>query len=225
MRFAGTLTQWNDERGFGWIEADDGGERLFVHINAFEPHPPADQRPRVGQRLQFAVGLVQGRKRAVQVTWRSASTTAQARDRRPIPRHSAGTHARAAAASRSGSVHIPAWFGYGVLCLWLALLLLIDIAWGLPQPLWLVYAALGVITFMAYWRDKWAAQQDRWRTSERALQLLALLGGWPGAVLAQQWLRHKSSKASFQAVFWCMVVLHAVAVLWLCSPAGRHWRR
>lgn len=220
MRFAGILVQWNDERGFGWIEADGGGERVFVHISAFEPRPQAGQRPRVGLRLQFGVGVEQGRKRAEQVAWRAANTSAQARGaRRPSPaRNHAG---RSLASARHGSRHLPAWFGYGALCIWLAVLLAVSMAWGVPQLLWLAYAALSAFTFMAYWCDKWAAQRGRWRTPERTLQLLALLGGWPGAVLAQQWLRHKSSKASFQAAFWCLVALHAAVVLWLCSPAGR----
>lgn len=221
MRFAGTLAQWDDGRGFGWIEADGGGERVFVHISAFQPRPPADQRPRVGLRLQFGVNAEQGRKRAEQVAWRAVNANAKpSAAHKPKP---AGNHSgRTSASARHGSWHLPARFGYGALCIWLAVLLVASVAWGVPRLLWLAYGVLGVLTFVAYWRDKWAAQQGRWRTPESTLQLLALLGGWPGAVLAQQWLRHKSSKASFQAVFWCMVVLHAAAVLCLCSPAGRH---
>ncbi|WP_255353037.1 DUF1294 domain-containing protein, partial [Arsukibacterium sp. MJ3] len=33
------------------------------------------------------------------------------------------------------------------------------------------------------------------------MQLLALFGGWPGALLAQQYLRHKSNKKPFLWVF------------------------
>lgn len=218
MRFAGTLAQWNDERGFGWIEAD-GGERVFVHISAFEPRPPAGHRPRVGQRLQFGVGVEQGRKRAEQVAWRGSGAVAAAVPHRAAP---AGRHQ---AAAQRGGWHLPARLGYGALCAWLAALLAVNRAWGVPPLLWLVYAALGAFTFMAYWRDKSAARHGRWRTPESTLQLLALLGGWPGAVLAQQWLRHKSSKASFQATFWLMAALHVAAVLWLCSPAGRQLLR
>ena len=49
---------------------------------------------------------------------------------------------------------------------------------------------------------------------------MALAGGWPGALLAQQWLRHKSSKTRFQQEFWLMVLINVAAVLWLCSPYG-----
>ena len=197
MRYSGTLTQWNDERGFGWIEADGGGERLFVHISAFEPRPPAEQRPRPGLRLEFSVGMEQGRKRALQVAWRAGG---------PVPQ---GWHAS------SG-------FSYGVLLVWLLMMLTTAVIWGIPRILWLTYAGLSMLTFMAYWQDKWAAQKGQWRTPEKTLQTMALAGGWPGALLAQQWLRHKSSKTSFQLQFWLMVLINVAAVLWLCSPYGRH---
>jgi uncharacterized membrane protein YsdA (DUF1294 family) len=37
---------------------------------------------------------------------------------------------------------------------------------------------------------------------------------------AQQWLRHKSSKPKFQAVFWMTVVLNIVGVVLTCAFAG-----
>ncbi|GEQ74737.1 DNA-binding protein [Comamonas testosteroni] len=217
MRYSGTLTQWNDERGFGWIEADGGGERLFVHISAFEPRPPAEQRPQPGLRLEFAVGMEQGRKRALQVAWRAGGSLTQAR-RRNSP--SAGRLQSSRTPPQGW--HASSGFSYGVLLVWLLLMLAAAVIWGVPRILWLVYAGLSMLTFMAYWQDKWAAQKGQWRTPEKTLQTMALAGGWPGALLAQQWLRHKSSKTSFQLQFWLMVLINVVAVLWLCSPYGRH---
>jgi uncharacterized membrane protein YsdA (DUF1294 family) len=50
---------------------------------------------------------------------------------------------------------------------------------------------------------------------EQTLHVFALLGGWPGALVAQRWLRHKSKKASFQVAFWVTVVVNCVALGWL----------
>ena len=97
------------------------------------------------------------------------------------------------------------------------------VLWSVPAWIWLAYMGLSVLTFMMYWQDKWAAQKGQWRTPEKTLQMLALAGGWPGAVLAQQWLRHKTSKASFQVTFWTMVSINMLGVIWLCSPYGRPW--
>lgn len=87
------------------------------------------------------------------------------------------------------------------------------------------YAAVSVATFIIYAIDKSAAKAQRWRTPEATLHLLALAGGWPGALLAQQWLRHKSAKRGFRAVFWATVVLNVAGLVFLCSPWGWQYGR
>ena len=74
-----------------------------------------------------------------------------------------------------------------------------------------VYAALSILSFLAYAIDKWAAMTGRWRIAEGTLHMLALLGGWPGALIAQQVLRHKTRKLSYQVIFWSIVALHGLA--------------
>jgi len=73
-----------------------------------------------------------------------------------------------------------------------------------------VYGVMSLICFAAYWHDKRKARNRQWRTPETTLHILELLGGWPGGLVAQQVLRHKNRKASFQAVFWCIVALHGL---------------
>jgi uncharacterized membrane protein YsdA (DUF1294 family) len=84
---------------------------------------------------------------------------------------------------------------------------------------WIVAAYIGMslITFATYAMDKAAARAGRWRTSEVSLHLLALACGWPGALLAQQWLRHKSAKQPFRAVFWLTVILNLAGLALVCS--------
>ena len=53
---------------------------------------------------------------------------------------------------------------------------------------------------------------------EVRLHLFELLGGWPGALVAQQAFRHKTRKLSFQLVFWGIVLLHQL--FWLDSLLG-----
>ena len=92
--------------------------------------------------------------------------------------------------------------------------------WRVPVAVGLAYLALSALTFAVYAADKAAARANRWRISERTLHLLSLAGGWPGALAAQEWLRHKSIKPGFRAVFWATVALNVAAFLMLCSPDG-----
>ena len=79
----------------------------------------------------------------------------------------------------------------------------------MPLPtLFGVCAVLSLVTFLVYAIDKSAARQRRWRIPENLLHLLALAGGWPGALAAQQVLRHKCSKRPFLLVFWLTVGLN-----------------
>ena len=75
-----------------------------------------------------------------------------------------------------------------------------------------IYLTLSLLSFIAYAIDKSAAKRGKWRTKESTLHLLALMGGWPGALFAQNVLRHKSVKASFRNVFWLTVIAN-LAVL------------
>lgn len=92
----------------------------------------------------------------------------------------------------------------------LFLLALLGAAWFdyLPVALVLAYLLFSLLTFVIYAIDKHAARRRQWRTPENTLHLLALLGGWPGAWLAQQSLRHKSSKAGFRWRFWLTVLIN-----------------
>lgn len=105
--------------------------------------------------------------------------------------------------------------------------LYLAVTWCWPVPHWmaLAYAGMSTLTFTTYAWDKAAARAGRWRTAEMKLHLLALLGGWPGALLAQQWLRHKSAKQTFRAVFWATVALNVALWLWACSPWGPFLRQ
>jgi uncharacterized membrane protein YsdA (DUF1294 family) len=86
----------------------------------------------------------------------------------------------------------------------------------LPIPLWLAYlGAINLVTLGFYGWDKWRAIKQKSRTPEWCLHLLALLGGSPGAWVAQQFFRHKTIKRSFRIVFWTIVALQIITwILW-----------
>lgn len=78
----------------------------------------------------------------------------------------------------------------------------------LALPVLLSYLGLSLLTYGAYAWDKSSAQKGHWRISEANLHTLAILGGWPGALFAQQLLRHKTQKQSFRHVFWLTLAVN-----------------
>lgn len=85
MRTHGTLTRWNEDRGFGFITTAEGSKELFVHVSAF---PRDGVRPRVGEVVSFETEAgPDGKARAVRVMRPGASQRARVRaDRRPVDR-------------------------------------------------------------------------------------------------------------------------------------------
>lgn len=205
MRFTGTLKSWNDDRGFGFLEPSQGGQEIFVHIKAF---PSGTGRPSVGQVLTFEVETgPNGKKkaRAIQYPVRGKhSPRARVESQAPwtLPR----------------ALAIPTFLGIYAFVVW---------RWGFSPLVLLAYLGLSLLAFLAYVFDKSAAISGRWRTPEQTLHLFSLAGGWPGALLAQQLLRHKTSKQSFVFAFWLTVLVNVGAfVAWhagllpLPRPAG-----
>jgi uncharacterized membrane protein YsdA (DUF1294 family)/cold shock CspA family protein len=199
MRFEGNIKSWNDARGFGFIEPTLGGEEIFVHVKGFSSR---SGRPQINQRVSFEVELgPQGKKRAKNVE--SVRAVQSQRNRRGDSPAQWGTVTL---------LVIPAFF---------VLYVVISILWRPPLMLAAIYVGASVITFLAYALDKSAAGRGSWRTPETTLHSLALAGGWPGALLAQQLLRHKSRKVAFRSAFWGTVVVNIAGFVVLCSPLGR----
>ena len=79
---------------------------------------------------------------------------------------------------------------------------------GVSRVPLLIYLVMSMLAFGLYWYDKQQARAGQWRTPEKVLHGVELLGGWPGACVAQQLLRHKTRKVSFQLWFWLIVAVH-----------------
>ncbi|VXB25239.1 DUF1294 domain-containing protein [Frigoribacterium sp. 9N] len=199
-RVEGTLTSWDDDRGFGFLTPASGRGRAFVHITAFGR---GTARPRLGETFSYEVDRHGDRGPA-------AVRVAAVGSRWSAPR------ARAPRPTRSGKVALVVGL---VVALGVA-----AAAWALTRDStspqldglapWLVGGLVGVnaLTALVYALDKSAARRGRRRMPERTLLLLGLLGGWAGALAAQQLLRHKTSKRSFQLAFWGTVAVNVAAV-------------
>jgi uncharacterized membrane protein YsdA (DUF1294 family)/cold shock CspA family protein len=196
MRFDGKIKSWNDERGFGFIQPVQGGDEIFVHIKAF---PPGTGRPVVGLLVSFEVEPgPHGKKRAKAVQFiRPGSRRAPQRHEAPAPW---------------------TWPRLLIIPAFAAIFWFVASRWPVKPAVTMTYLSVSGITFVAYALDKSAATQGRWRTSESTLHLLGLACGWPGALLAQQWLRHKSSKPTFVSAYWVTVAANITGFVALHSP-------
>ena len=89
-----------------------------------------------------------------------------------------------------------------------------------PLLVSILFVIISIITFVIYYKDKSAAISGTWRTPESTLHLFSLLCGWPGAIVAQHTLRHKTKKKSFRFVFWLTVVINLAIFSWLHTSEG-----
>ncbi|MEE1886539.1 DUF1294 domain-containing protein [Pseudomonas carassii] len=113
------------------------------------------------------------------------------------------------------------WLVLVVLCL---LPVVGGLRMGLSGETWLalaMYPLVSLISLLLYWQDKQQARTQAWRTPEKVLHASELLGGWPGALLAQQLFRHKTRKVAYQLVFWGIVLAHQVFWIDYLFLAGR----
>ncbi|MEZ8643498.1 hypothetical protein BCU69_05665 [Vibrio cyclitrophicus] len=83
------------------------------------------------------------------------------------------------------------------------------------------YLVIGVVTFFVYAKDKRAAINGNWRVPEKTLHILSVAGGWLGALIAQDKLRHKTQKQPFRAIYWLTVSMNVAAFVWTLTPSGQ----
>ena len=189
MRIKGNITTWNDEKAFGFITPDDGGKQVFIHISDFKNRT---RRPELNQEVVYTLS----HDKQSRVCAKNATLAGDKLRKKPR----------------------------GLLSIVFAILFLAIVSVSVlvekaPPLILYVYLIASLFTFLKYALDKSAAKKSNWRTPESTLHFLSIVGGWPGALIAQQILRHKSKKLSFRIVFWFTVLLNCGGA-WLLTPNG-----
>lgn len=193
VRRKGTIKNWNADKGFGFISPSSGGKDVFLHITSLQQR---SRSPETGGTVVYTLSKdKQNRLCAVDATFEGEKLKRKTKQLRGV-------------------------FSLVIATLFLLVISALVFIDKLPVPVLWLYLAVSVITLFFYWKDKSAARNDEWRTPERMLHFLALIGGWPGALIAQAVLRHKSSKTPFRIVFFITVFLNTTALLWMFTPAG-----
>ncbi|BAZ51910.1 cold-shock DNA-binding domain protein [Nostoc sp. NIES-4103] len=192
----GRLTTWKDDRGFGFIQPNDGSQEVFIHISAFKD---VKRRPQVGDVINYQLTVDKnGKLRACNALLEAVTSSSTA----PMRFTSKAVVKTLLLAFKTLLLFLLPGLGSINLAL----------TTGNSIPL-IVYPLMSFITFTLYADDKSRAKQGRWRMPEKTLHLCEFFGGWLGAFVAQSKLHHKSSKVSYQIVFWMIVILHIL--FWL----------
>jgi uncharacterized membrane protein YsdA (DUF1294 family)/cold shock CspA family protein len=197
MRITGKISRWQDDKGFGFIEPTSGGPQVFLHASALQNRY---RRPVSGDVVIFSRETDQkGRFQAHDVVFAGETP----KPKQPLQQNKPGPWR-------------PKYWQYGLSAAFLVLLIAgaVEKYWG--WKIIVYYCIASIVTFAMYSSDKFAAEQRNSRTPESTLQCLSLLGGWPGALVAQNFLRHKSRKTKFLILFWLMVFGNLVALYMLC---------
>ena len=192
----GKISSWNDDKGFGFITPKSGGKTIFIHINDYSRK---HKRPKQGLSVSYKLSTdSKGRICAINVNPERGHNKANKSERQLM-----------------FSVYLSITF----FCVVSGIVVLNK----LPVIILGIYTIISLLTFALYAKDKSAAQSGRWRTSESTLHLFSLIGGWPGAIIAQNKLRHKSKKTSFRVVHWVTVIINCGVLGWLLTPEGTNW--
>lgn len=205
MRLQGKVINWNDDKGFGFVEPNGGGDRAFVHIKAFNPR---SRRPLEGELIIYE--LVHENNNRYKATNIKFASENKVENKRPFVKklNSAG----------KGNNKL---IGFVFTILFFIGLFMAIVNGKVPVLIGFGYLIISLITILIYSKDKHSAQNNRWRTPESTLHMLSLFGGWPGAMFAQKALRHKISKSEFISTYRMTVFLNIAALLVIYTDLGQ----
>lgn len=205
MRYKGKLIKWNSEKAFGFIQLDGCSANVFIHKTALFNR---QRTPKTNDIITFSISKDKsGRICANDATFLGEKLKDE----------------KAKTALKKVLKHAPkknSKLSIYLSCLFLSAITSAYFIGHIPQKLLLGYFCLSIITFLAYAFDKSKARHGAWRTKESTLHFFSLIGGWPGAAVAQQLFRHKSQKRKFRIIFWLTIMTNFGGLISLYSYLG-----
>lgn len=184
----GVLVMWNDQKGFGFIRPQGSDDDYFVHISTFKKG--LTRRPAIGDDVHFRAGENATKKRATYAHIPAIET----------PHTPSATPFELQPRQRSLGVNILIGTPLVLSCY---LLLMAKN----PIPFF-CYWFLSLLVMFLYGLDKAHAATHRWRVPEVYFHLLELMGGWPGALMAQNDFRHKTRMSSYLWILRGIIAIH-----------------
>jgi uncharacterized membrane protein YsdA (DUF1294 family)/cold shock CspA family protein len=198
--YEGIIKSWKADKGFGFIQPNDGGKDVFIHIRDLKH---SNYQPQQGDNICYKViADKDGKIRAYDAFIKGQEISDQYR-KKTFKKNEPQAH------------KIKHEYELGMLPrLIIAIIPFIGSAFLIKKSFnfipFFVYLIFSLLIFIVYAYDKSKAYKNEWRVSEQTLHLLELFGGWPGALITQRVIRHKNRKTSYQIVFWIIVFIHMV---------------
>mgnify|MGYP000140324084 CR=1 FL=1 len=210
IRKKGKIVQWDDTKGFGFILSEDSSKHIFVHIKSFIDRR---MRPSLNENVTYTVYMDKNDKTsAINVTRETDKPKVfQQKNKKNVTLKSIA-HINKNKNNNYKidykSTHKISIFPILFIIGFSTFLIYSSIYEQIPFFIIILYLFMSIITYVAYSSDKSYAITQKYRVPENTLHILSLLGGWIGALIAQQRFRHKTKKISFKIVFWITVLLN-----------------
>ncbi len=183
MDMIGTISEWDAEKGQGFITVSGQPKRIFFQLADVSRK---GHSPKVDEYVRFHVTKdVYGSIRATDIETPTSFNFSSA---------------------------IAVWFA-SVLC---ASVYLFE--YSLIATVF--YFLVSAITYAIYAFDKSAEQHGGWRIPLFSLYFLSLIGGWPGALLAQGFLYYRYHDDLFKVLLWFTALANFTLYCWTLSPHG-----
>jgi len=211
IRKKGKIVKWDDDKGFGFILPENSSKHIFVHMKSFMDRRI---RPSLNEHVTYTVYVDKDNKKsAINVSRETDKPKVfQQQNKKKITLKSVAQEINK---NKNSSYKIDHKSTHAISLIHLAFvtgfsILLLNSFMNGKVPLFIivVYVLMSIITYITYSSDKSYAITENSRVPENTLHILSLLGGWVGALIAQQRFRHKTKKSSFKIVFWITVLLN-----------------
>ena len=193
---SGKIVKWDSERGFGFVKTAEVAEDIFFHVNTLVGKN--ETSPQQNESVTVFAKYDDDKKR-----WSATKITSPKREQ-----------LKAECEAKEHTLIRPMkdklkWAA-PVVGVWL--LVVYVASWALGTS----YLLISSITLAIYALDKkLALDKTNNRIPENTLHVLAVIGGWAGALVARFLFRHKTQKQPFVQIFWVTVASNVSITVYL----------
>lgn len=205
QKLDGTIIKYDDKKKFGFIKTNNNKD-IFFHIREFRPR----REPMIGEQIVFELGEDgQGRICAINIQELSFILQKEREKQIKVQKRQAYEAYQERQEQKHGVLNSVCIFSL----IYLILIAIAVLFFHVSKLIFIWYMIISILSFVVYYLDKVAAENDERRTPEKTLHLIDVLGGWIGASFAHKFLNHKATKAEFRDVFYITIIANIIGLI------------